>query len=252
MKCFNERGSGFVKKIINILIVLDIVLISLFVGIFAYNKNAFNIRQIVGEYQRQEMVDNVRISTREITQIQAQSKNVKVGTIAIPKLGILLPIDDQPFSTTALKRGAQQMSTNNGNWQTLGKGNFIVVGHNYANGYQYFSALQQYANDDYPYLQNGKKVNNNWLNNLHIYIASHDKIFDFKIDDQKIVDKDDYQMLNDSRYPEINLITCLEPNDKYRIVTHGMLNKTWDWNNAPKEVVSYFDLKSHHYNIEKG
>lgn len=247
-----ERGNELVKKIINILIGLDTVLIILFVGIFAYNKNAFNIKQTVGEHHRQEMVKNVKISTQEITQIQAQSSNVKVGTIAIPELGILLPIDNQPYSAVALRQGAQQVETNDNHWDTLGKGNFVVVGHNFANGYQYFSALQQYANDNYPYLQNGRLANNRWLNDQHIYVACRDQIFDFEIDNQKTIAKDDYQVLQNSDYPEINLITCLEPNDNYRIVTHGTLINTWNWNNAPKKVVSYFDLKYHHYNIEKG
>lgn len=231
---------------------LDSVLIVLLTAIFAYNKNILNIKQVVGEVNRQEMLSKINISAQEVTQIKIQSKNIKVGTIAVPKLGILLPIDDQPYDKNALKQGAQQMETNNNHWDTLGKGNFIVVGHNLANGYQYFSALQQNVNNNYPYLQNGQMSINKWLNGSHVYIATQNQIFDFEIDNQKTVKKDNYQILNDSNYPEINLITCLEPNDNYRIVTHGTLVNTWNWQNAPKKIVSYFDLNYHHYNVEKG
>lgn len=231
---------------------LDIVLVILFVGIFAYNKNVLGIKQTIGEKNQQDMLSKVNITAQEVAQVKTQSKKVKVGTIAIPKLGILLPIDNQPYNTKALKQGAQQMETNGNHWDTLGKGNFIVVGHNFANGYQYFSALQQNTNSNYPYLQNGQVINNKWLNGQHIYIATQNQIFDFKIDNQKTIKKDDYQVLSDSAYPEINLITCLEPNDNYRIVTHGILINTWNWQNAPTRIVSYFDLKCHHYNIKKG
>lgn len=219
-------------------------------GIIVYSNNLFGINQDIAYLNRQKMDDvNIEISTQKLSQIKVKTTlGANIGSIAIPKLGILLPISNEPYSSSALKNGAQQMATNDGNWKTLGTGNFILVGHNYANGYQYFSALQENVDSNYPYLQKNKCVDNEWLNGQQVYIANSNFVYDFQIDKQYLISKNDKNVLNDTPASEINLITCLEPDDSYRIVTHGVLKKKWRWRNAPVKVASYFDLSRYSFN----
>ena len=44
------------------------------------------------------------------------------------------------------------------------------------------------------------------------------------------------------------MITCLEPDDSWRIDTHGNLSQKWSWDQAPSDIVSYFDLSKQQFN----
>lgn len=223
-----------------------------------YNQNIFNLKQNVARMHRQNMfrsyddtspqvVDNVKNNIIDDT-----SNLKKEGEIAIPKLGILLPIYNQPYNSRALNKGAQQIPTNSGDINTWGNGNLGIVGHNYNDGYSYFSSLQEKVNDSQSYIKDGQPVTNNWLNGQKIYIATASKIFEYSVIRQYLVLKNNDDVLNDTSNAQINLITCLEPDDNYRIITNGVLDNSWRWDDAPPSVINYFDHKKFKYNLKVG
>ena len=65
----------------------------------------------------------------------------------------------------------------------------------------------------------------------------YDTIPEYKTDIQNNTDK-----------PEINVITCLEPDDSWRIDTHGNLSQKWSWDQAPSNIINYFDLNKQQFN----
>lgn len=251
-KGLGKGGSGaMISKTFNRIINFLIILALIAVGWFAFQLNFLNCYQIYLNSQRPKIVQNVQISDDQVQQIEADCQKQKIGTISIPSLGILLPIDNQPYNHQALMTGAQQMKANQSTKEILGLGNYIVVGHNLADGRSYFSPLQQNTNCNFPYLIHGHPQDNHWLNGKNIYVARQDHIYDFKITNQKAVLDTDMNILNDTHSPQITLITCLEPDDHYRIVTTGQLVKQWKWNDAPLKVVGLFDLKHQKYNLIK-
>lgn len=219
--------------------------------------NVGNIQQKIASNAQQKMlVEPVFVTKEEVSKVQETVVDSpdglqKVGEIAVPKIGILMPIYNQPYNKKALEEGSQQMATISGQTSTLGVNNFIVVGHNYTDGHSAFSALQENLNQDQPYLQKGQKSSDDWLNGQQIYVADKNNIYDFQIDRQYLIDESDQRVLQDSKQAEINLITCLEPSDQYRIVTHGVLKQKWNWKQAPLNIVDYFNLQKFQYN-EKG
>lgn len=241
------------NELINILIAITLF-ITLGSGLdIAYNKNVGGFKQTIATHDRQVMMvadtwtdrNGVRNIQRNVTANDTQWK--RIGSIAVPKLGILLPVYNQPYNLTALKQGAQVLPTNSGN-STVGQGNLIIVGHNLENGHSDFSALQQVVSQNQPYLINGQKQTNNWLNGQMIYVATEKGVYEYKIDNQQLIGQHDLSVKNDTPTAQINLLTCLEPDDEYRIVTHGNLQHFWDWNSVPLYIADYFNLKKFEYN----
>lgn len=243
-----------VNELINIMIAITLF-ITLGTGLdIAYNKNIGGFKQTIATHDRQVMmVADTWVDRNEVKLIQHNvtvndTRWQRIGSIAIPKLGILLPIYNQPYNLKALKKGAQLLLTNNGNGNTVGQDNLLIVGHNLENGHSDFSALQQIVGQNQPYLVNGQKQINNWINGQMIYVATEKGIYEYKIDGQHLINQYDLSVKNDTSTAQINLLTCLEPNDEYRIVTHGNLQHFWDWNSVPLYIADYFNLKKFEYN----
>lgn len=224
-------------------------------GFVGYQRDIGHWRQTIVINERQQMTprhvvtENINVTNvRNNVSVSLPGIGKRVGTISIPKLGILLPIGSKPHQMQALAQGAQQLSTASGK---PGRGNFIVVAHNYGDGKTMFSALQQYVWQDSPYLVANKSHENNWLNGQHIYVATAQRIYDYVIQGQRVVKANDLSVVQASSKDEINLLTCLIPTDSYRIVTHGKLRRSWSWDQVPRPVLMNFDLNQFHYNLAK-
>ncbi|MGX5378218.1 class A sortase [Ligilactobacillus sp. LYQ135] len=246
------------NKRLNLLIFLDLVVLLVSGSVILYQQNIGNFKQFIAIKCRQKMSYNNTPTTPQKIDgiaegvIDNTTDFTKLGEIAIPKLGILLPIYNRPYDQTALNKGAQQMPTNSGDIDTLGHGNLVIVGHNYNDGHSDFSALQEYINNNQPYLKNNQCHINNWINGQKIYIATSQKIFEYSISKQYLIKEDNTDVLNDSNDAQINLITCLEPNDQYRIITTGTLEAQWDWKTAPVSIINYFNHQKFKYNLKVG
>lgn len=229
---------------------------------YGYEQNFGNIKQEVLVQEHKKALSDLKVTDTESFDYQKIKAKViendqlnltKKGVISMPSLDIFLPIYNQPYSQKALKLGAQQLpATTDGNesYSTAGQGNYILVAHNYSNGTQMFSALQQNLKNDAPYLVNGQKHDNNWLNGKSIYIANSAGVYEYQIDKQYIVSMTDLSVTKNTSSSELNILTCLEPSDNYRIVTHGILVKRYSWQNASQQVLKYFNYSnSHRYNL---
>lgn len=174
----------------------------------------------------------------------------RVGTVAVPDLGILLPIYNKPYDEQALLVGAQQLEAKgkDADQATIGKGNFLLVAHNYTDGKKMFSPLQQNIGLNAPYLVNRHAQDNHWLDGKKIYLANDKGLYEYTIDVQRTIPGYKIDIQNNTDKPEINVITCLEPDDSWRIDTHGNLSQKWSWDQAPSDIVSYFDLSKQQFN----
>ena len=174
----------------------------------------------------------------------------RVGTVAVPDLGILLPIYNKPYDEQALLVGAQQLEAKgkDADQATIGKGNFLLVAHNYTDGKKMFSPLQQNIGLNAPYLVNRHAQDNHWLDGKKIYLANDKGLYEYTIDVQRTIPGYKTDIQNNTDKPEINVITCLEPDDSWRIDTHGNLSQKWSWDQAPSDIVSYFDLSKQQFN----
>lgn len=215
-------------------------------GYYLYSQNVGNVRQHVVDHQRAVTVDDQTVPDRNTVRDQVVKNDYekrgwqRLGTIAMPKLSIRLPIYNQPYNAAALKIGAQQIKARKDKTEvdtTIGTGNFILAAHNYADGKTMFSALQQMANKDAPYLVNNQPGHNAWLNDAKIYLANDRGVYEYRIDDQYTVKKDDLSVLQNTDDAVLNIVTCLYPSDEYRIITHARLVKQWDWQTVPDHVL---------------
>lgn len=252
----NQRVNNWVNTLI-----LFSALITMATGIYwAYSSNVYGIKQTAINKNRVPLFSKSMVSRQQIVNEVTSNKFAnkdwhRHGTIVIPSLQIALPIYDQPYNQDALKIGAQQINPENGQHQAvdtaMGNGNLILVAHNYNDSKTMFSALQQNINQNKPYLVNGSLGNNNWLNGRHVYTANDSGIYDYVIDSQNAIYKTDLSVVGDHHKNELNIITCLYPADNNRIATHAYLNRHWNWQEAPRKLVSYFDNKANPYNLDR-
>lgn len=233
-------------------------------GYWAYAANVGNVRQSLVQNQRAKTQRQIKVHDqisidptavqRKVTEPISGVQNVhRLGSIAIPNLNISLPIYDQPYNNQVLSKGAQQMkAVNDKNIEVdtaMGNGNFVLVAHNYNDGKSMLGPLQQYINKDAPYLVNGKKQGNDWLNGVPIYLANDQGVFKYQINNQRTLDAKDTSIRRNTNQAELNVITCLFPSDQYRIDTHAKLVKQWNWSNVPNTVLRALSTP---YNLKKG
>ncbi|MDF7626509.1 class A sortase [Lactobacillaceae bacterium L1_55_11] len=177
----------------------------------------------------------------------------KQGYVAIPDMGIFMPIYDDAYNQHALDLGA-----NTANKDTpvpkMGEGNYTLAAHNWDNGYTGFSALQQTLNQNAPYLVNGQTGQSDWLDGKKIYMANADGIYTYTVRSQTTVNQDDVSVLDvNARIngnPKLTIITCLFPNIKYRIITNAEFTNFSSWQNAPDRLVNDFNTSKVPTNIK--
>lgn len=233
-----------------------IVLILCSAGYIGYQKNWFGIHDIfvqqirihqVKTYNQKIVKKGERQNIRNRLMRQTQSGLQKKGFVSVPQVGILEPVFNDAYSEKGLKAGASYANRNEVDPQgnqvpVMGQGNYGLASHNFDDGLTGFSGLQQHYKDDAPYLVNGQRHENNWLNGKAIYLANAKGIYKYKIAKQVLVTADDVSVLNPTQTAQVTIITCLFPSTQYRIITTGYLTKTYTWEKAPSRVVNYFDL----------
>ena len=241
-------------KKINIALVATIVIAVVAFCYVLYSSNFLGAKQTVVNHTRKSLtvskVTNVTSIKNTVTNNDYADKGwQKIGMIAIPDLGILLPIYNQPYNQDALKVGAQELTNSDPSaTSNLRIGNFTLVAHNYNDGHTMFSALQQNANQDAPYLINGQRGNNDWLDGKKIYVAGESGIYEYIITGQSTVSENNTSILNGNQN-QIQIITCLFPSDHNRIVTRGKPVAKYMWDSAPADVVSLFDTQNNKINF---
>lgn len=232
------------KKAVKYISIL-LVLASLF-GIYAQQTNLFSQPTTVKSI-KQVQKKNDKVSKKDIAIIKKlvmtnHSEGFeKQGFIAIPQLNILLPIYNDAYSKAGLDLGAD--TANNKQGGQLGVNNYAIAAHSFNDAKTGFSALQQYRNNNEPYIKDGKNSSNDWLNGVKIFVANQKGIYEFKITDQILVDQDNTSVLDAGETPRLTLISCLFPDTEKRIITQAEFVSFNKWSKANKTEISYFDLR---------
>lgn len=91
----------------------------------------------------------------------------------------------------------------------MGRGNYGLASHNFYDGKTGFNPLQQNLKQDTPYIVDGKKQDNDWLNKERIYLADKKGIYEYRIVRQHVVKPDDVSVLNPTKQARVSIITCL-------------------------------------------
>lgn len=227
------------------------------IGYVGYQQNWFGIHnQIVQEIRsRKVQVDDrhKKISLNKRQQIkqrlmrETQPGLKKQGFVSVPTVGILEPVFNDAYSEKGLQAGANYANRSREDptgqkIPVMGQGNYGLASHNFDDGLTGFSGLQQNYQDDEPYLVNGRRQTNDWLNHKAIYLANDDGIYEYRIKQQRLVKSDDVRVLDETKQPQVTIITCLFPSTSYRIITTGYLKHSYSWKKAPNQVMQYFDL----------
>lgn len=227
------------------------------IGYVGYQQNWFGIHnQIVQEIRsRKVQVDDrhKKISLNKRQQIkqrlmrETQPGLKKQGFVSVPTVGILEPVFNDAYSEKGLQAGANYANRSREDptgqkIPVMGQENYGLASHNFDDGLTGFSGLQQNYQDDEPYLVNGRRQTNDWLNHKAIYLANDDGIYEYRIKQQRLVKSDDVRVLDETKQPQVTIITCLFPSTSYRIITTGYLKHSYSWKKAPNQVMQYFDL----------
>ena len=227
------------------------------IGYVGYQQNWFGIHnQIVQEIRsRKVQVDdrhkkiylNKRQQIKQRLMRETQPGLKKQGFVSVPTVGILEPVFNDAYSEKGLQAGANYANRSREDptgqkIPVMGQGNYGLASHNFDDGLTGFSGLQQNYQDDEPYLVNGRRQTNDWLNHKAIYLANDDGIYEYRIKQQRLVKSDDVRVLDETKQPQVTIITCLFPSTSYRIITTGYLKHSYSWKKAPNQVMQYFDL----------
>ena len=227
------------------------------IGYVGYHQNWFGIHnQIVQKIRsRKVQVDDShkKISLNKRQQIKQRLMREtrpglkKQGFVSVPTVGILEPIFNDAYSEKGLQAGANYANRSDADptgkqAPIMGESNYGLASHNFDDGLTGFSGLQQNYQDDEPYLVNGQRQTNDWLNHKAIYLANNHGIYEYRIKQQYLVKADDVHVLDPTKQPQVTIVTCLFPSTSYRIITVGNLKKSYAWDKAPTRVMGYFDL----------
>jgi sortase A len=250
------------NRFLNVLIIL---LLLVFLG--TAGKLGWNYYQ--QHYQRiePEKLITVKSNTKnsekqnQVTELTAERKEIikmvmrdatggkfkKQGFVAVPKLGILLPIYNDAYSEAGLNVGADY--ANFDIVPKMGEKNYALAAHNFNNGVNGFSAMQNGHTDD-PYVINGESQDKVGVRNgIKVYMMDVTNIYEYTIYNQHAVHPNqvsviDNDLLGPNKKPKLTIVSCLFPDyEEWRIITDAELTKTWTNANAPEEIINYFNLK---------
>jgi sortase A len=142
-----------------------------------------------------------------------------IGEIAIPELGINLPIING-VSDYNMLRGATTLSSH----QQMGVGNYSLASH-------------------YSPAQGGRLLFSPLVNakpGMRIYITDMDKIYTYKIESITLVDPTDVHVLDETGENIITLVTCNDLNGQKRRIVRGKLLNISDVKSASDNITKVF------------
>ncbi len=164
------------------------------------------------------------ISTEAVLKAQWEAQQLPViGGIAIPDLGINLPIF-KGLSNVALMYGAGTMKED----QVMGQGNYSLASHHI---FGIAGASETLFSPLYK-AQPGMKI----------YITDKQTIYVYVIQTVETLEPERVDVIDD--YPgktEITLVTCEDAEATMRTVVGGELESSMAFEGAPEEILKYFE-----------
>ncbi|HEL1556654.1 TPA: class A sortase [Streptococcus suis] len=226
---------AFVLIIISLALIFNTSIRNLIIG---WNTNKYQITNVTTEeIEKNKQVESTfdfeqvqAVSTEAILKAQWEAQQLPViGGIAIPELGINLPIF-KGVGNTSLMYGAGTMKET----QEMGIGNYALASHHIfgvaGSADVLFSPLDR--------AQNGMKI----------YITDKSNVYTYVIDSVEIVSPESVYVIDDVEgRTEVTLVTCTDYYATERIIVKGVLESSTPYANASEEIQKAFSQGYNQY-----
>ncbi|WP_449455594.1 class A sortase [Streptococcus suis] len=237
-----KRKGSFWRNLLTVLLILiSLALIfntSIRNFIIGWNTNKYQISNVTTEdIEKNKQAETTfdfdqvqSISTEAILAAQWDAQRLPViGGIAVPELGINLPIFKGVFNTS-LMYGAGTMKEN----QEMGKGNYALASH-------HIFGVTGAADVLFSPLDRAK-------NGMKIYITDKTNVYTYVIDSVEIVSPESVYVIDDVEgRTEVTLVTCTDYNATQRIIVKGVLESTTPYNETAKDILDSFNKSYNQY-----
>ncbi|HHT7825764.1 TPA: class A sortase [Streptococcus suis] len=236
-----RKGSFWRNLLTVVLILISLALIfntSIRNFIIGWNTNKYQISNVTTEdIEKNKQAETTfdfdqvqSISTEAILAAQWDAQRLPViGGIAVPELGINLPIFKGVFNTS-LMYGAGTMKEN----QEMGKGNYALASHR-------IFGVTGAADVLFSPLDRAK-------NGMKIYITDKTNVYTYVIDSVEIVSPESVYVIDDVEgRTEVTLVTCTDYNATQRIIVKGVLESTTPYNETAKDILDSFNKSYNQY-----
>ncbi|HFI0030488.1 class A sortase [Streptococcus suis] len=236
-----SKGSFWRNLLTVVLILISLALIfntSIRNFIIGWNTNKYQISNVTTEdIEKNKQAETTfdfdqvqSISTEAILAAQWDAQRLPViGGIAVPELGINLPIFKGVFNTS-LMYGAGTMKEN----QEMGKGNYALASH-------HIFGVTGAADVLFSPLDRAK-------NGMKIYITDKTNVYTYVIDSVEIVSPESVYVIDDVEgRTEVTLVTCTDYNATQRIIVKGVLESTTPYNETAKDILDSFNKSYNQY-----
>ncbi|HEM3632436.1 TPA: class A sortase [Streptococcus suis] len=236
-----RKGSFWRNFLTVVLILISLALIfntSIRNFIIGWNTNKYQISNVTTEdIEKNKQAETTfdfdqvqSISTEAILAAQWDTQRLPViGGIAVPELGINLPIFKGVFNTS-LMYGAGTMKEN----QEMGKGNYALASH-------HIFGVTGAADVLFSPLDRAK-------NGMKIYITDKTNVYTYVIDSVEIVSPESVYVIDDVEgRTEVTLVTCTDYNATQRIIVKGVLESTTPYNETAKDILDSFNKSYNQY-----
>ncbi|HEL1545854.1 class A sortase [Streptococcus suis] len=236
-----RKGSFWRNFLTVVLILISLALIfntSIRNFIIGWNTNKYQISNVTTEdIEKNKQAETTfdfeqvqSISTEAILAAQWDAQRLPViGGIAVPELGINLPIFKGVFNTS-LMYGAGTMKEN----QEMGKGNYALASH-------HIFGVTGAADVLFSPLDRAK-------NGMKIYITDKTNVYTYVIDSVEIVSPESVYVIDDVEgRTEVTLVTCTDYNATQRIIVKGVLESTTPYNETAKDILDSFNKSYNQY-----
>ncbi|MFM0585404.1 class A sortase [Streptococcus suis] len=236
-----RKGSFWRNLLTVVLILISLALIfntSIRNFIIGWNTNKYQISNVTTEdIEKNKQAETTfdfdqvqSISTEAILAAQWDAQRLPViGGIAVPELGINLPIFKGVFNTS-LMYGAGTMKEN----QEMGKGNYALASH-------HIFGVTGAADVLFSPLDRAK-------NGMKIYITDKTNVYTYVIDSVEIVSPESVYVIDDVEgRTEVTLVTCTDYNATQRIIVKGVHESTTPYNETAKDILDSFNKSYNQY-----
>ncbi|HFI0301267.1 TPA: class A sortase [Streptococcus suis] len=226
---------AFVLIIISLALIFNTSIRNLIIG---WNTNKYQITNVTTEeIEKNKQVESTfdfeqvqAVSTEAILKAQWEAQQLPViGGIAIPELGINLPIF-KGVGNTSLMYGAGTMKET----QEMGIGNYALASHHIfgvaGSADVLFSPLDR--------AENGMKI----------YLTDKDTIYTYVIDSVEVVSPESVYVIDDVEgRTEVTLVTCTDYYATQRIIVKGILESSTPYADASKDILDAFSKGYNQY-----
>jgi|SRR5699024_783466 len=176
-----------------------------------------NLDRLKGlDVDEEELFDYESVDTLRTMDISPKiNKDNVVGGIYVPSVNMVMPIM-YGVNNDILRSSAGTMRPD----QVMGKGNYVLLGHNSRNPNVLFAPIRRINMDD------------------KIYVTDKEKLYVYEMYNSEVVMPDKVEVMNDTEEDIVTLISCYSDDGSDRIIVKGELVETLDFEDASEDVLN--------------